>query len=209
MHEPQGLLRLNLGCGLQTPAGWVNVDYSVGAMLAKLPGIRALRFTRGQWDPRVVLADLRRAFPWRDGAAQVIYSSHTLEHLSAPDGARFLEQSYRVLAPGGVIRIVVPDLRAIVDAYVRGEIPAERFVDELGAGYQQPGDGFIKRLLAPVVRAPHKCMYDEAALLAALRRARFDARPRAPFDSDIPDIRLIELESRTRNAVIVEGRKVG
>jgi len=50
-------------------------------------------------------------------------------------------------------------------------------------------------------------MYDRPRFLENLNEVGFEASSRAPFDSDITDIRLIELEGRTRNAVIVEGRK--
>jgi hypothetical protein len=31
------MLKLNLGCGSHVPSGWVNVDYALGAWVAKLP----------------------------------------------------------------------------------------------------------------------------------------------------------------------------
>ena len=50
-------------------------------------------------------------------------------------------------------------------------------------------------------------MYDNSRLVTILNDIGFQASDRAAFDSDIEDIRLIELEGRTENAVIVEGRK--
>jgi hypothetical protein len=50
-------------------------------------------------------------------------------------------------------------------------------------------------------------MYDNPRLLEILNEAGFQAASRAAFDSDIDDIRLVESEERTENAVIVEGRK--
>ena len=50
-------------------------------------------------------------------------------------------------------------------------------------------------------------MYDNSRLTEILNEIGFEASVRDAFDSDIEDIRLVELEGRTNNAVIVEGRK--
>lgn len=204
-------VKLNLGCGAHTPEGWVNVDYALGARIAKIPGFRALnrrlRVLRLDWDPDIRLHDLGKPFPWDDDSVDVVYSSHTLEHLDRQAGRHFLGESFRVLRPGGLVRIVVPDLRAIVESYLQGEVSAPDFVDRLQAGYVFPEDGFLKRKLAPFFRYPHRCMYDAPSLLRILDEIGFDARSRGAFDSDIPDIDVIELEGRTQDAVIVEGSK--
>lgn len=48
----------------------------------------------------------------------MVYHSHLLEHLDRDAAVAFLEESYRVLRPGGIVRIVVPDLELIVRRYV-------------------------------------------------------------------------------------------
>jgi hypothetical protein len=50
-------------------------------------------------------------------------------------------------------------------------------------------------------------MYDNERLVAILNEVGFDASPRDAFDSDIIEIRSVELVNRTKIAVIVEGRK--
>lgn len=51
-----------------------------------------------------------------------IYSSHFLEHLSYPDQAtEFIQECYRILRPGGVIRTVVPNIESIIFAYVKDD----------------------------------------------------------------------------------------
>ena len=158
----QAPLRLNLGCGERTPRGWLNVDYSVGARLGRIPGLsrigRALGLFRLSWSPAIFIHDLRRAFPWGDDSADVVYSSHTLEHLSPAEGRRFMSECHRVLRPGGVIRIVVPDLRACVEHYLAGKLSSFEFLEALATDPAHPGDGRFKRLLAPHVRFPHRCM---------------------------------------------------
>jgi SAM-dependent methyltransferase len=194
---------LNLGCGAVTPANWTNVDYALGARLARWPLARA--FFRVRWDRRIVIHDLTQRFPWADRSAQAIYSSHTLEHFEREQGARFLAECRRVLSDNGVIRIVVPDLAVYVRRYGLGELGAEHFLEELEVLCGSGVSG-LKRMLSPFVSYPHKCMYDAQALLRALHTAGFEAQLRAPFDSAIAAIREIELEERTVDAVIAEGR---
>jgi ubiquinone/menaquinone biosynthesis C-methylase UbiE len=161
------------------------------------------------WPSDVFLHDLRRPFPWPDASAHAIYASHLLEHLTREDGARFLRECHRVLEPKGILRVVVPDLRAIVDAYCHGTASSLDFIDGLGVCAEAPTDGRLKRLLAPWFRFPHRCMYDRESLLGCLREAGFEATTRALFESQIDDLRAVESEVRTSGAVIAEGSKPG
>lgn len=90
---------LNLGCGRRVHAAWVNVD-----VVAAAAGVQ--------------VHDLRKGIPFPDGAFDAVYHSHLLEHLDRGAGAALLRECRRVLAPGGVIRVVVPDLEGIARAYL-------------------------------------------------------------------------------------------
>lgn len=205
-------LKVNLGCGNHTPEGWVNVDYAFGARLAKIPFFRVINKKIGlfqmDWDDRIKIHDLRRTFPFDNGSVDVVYTSHTLEHFSKQDGKLFLGECYRVLRPGGILRVVVPDLEAIVSDYISGKTSADMFLDELYVISDTSGMGFFKKLLANQIAFPHKCMYDTRTMLSRLRQIGFQAKSRAAFESDITDIRQIESEGRTKNAVIVEGKRL-
>ena len=57
--------------------------------------------------------------PFMDGAVQMVYSEHMLEHmLPSEGGVNFLKEAYRVLAPGGVLRLVTPDVDKYACAFV-------------------------------------------------------------------------------------------
>lgn len=201
---------LNLGCGNCTPTGWENVDYAFGARLTRLPGFtainRRLRLFNLDWDKRIKLHDLRKPLPWSSNSVRAIYSSHTLEHLSREQGRRLLQEACRILIPGGILRIVVPDLAQMVRDYTSGSIPADHFLDHLGV-LTANGDGSAKEYLEPLISFPHKCMYDESTLLTLFDESGFDAEARSYLDSAIPGIGDIETEERTRHAVVVEGTK--
>lgn len=203
-------MKLNLGCGSCVLDGWVNVDYALGARVMKIPFFRALnrkvKLFNLDWNEKIFLHDLTKTFPWPDSSIDIIYSSHTLEHFSKMDGRKFLKECRRVLRKNGIIRIVVPDLRHNVVEYIEGRVYADDFVEKLGVLYGNSNKALKKRL-APFFEFPHKCMYDNLRLLEILNEIGFEASARGVFDSDIGEIRLVEVEGRAKNAVIAEGRK--
>ncbi len=91
---------LNVGCGRCYHNAWTNID-----LVAATPEVRAY--------------DLRRGLPYQDDSFDGVYHSHVLEHLT-PDAAKsMLRECARVLKPGGVLRVVVPDLEGIAHEYLR------------------------------------------------------------------------------------------
>lgn len=90
---------LNLGCGSHFHPDWINID--IVAM-----------------DPRVTVHDLRRNIPYADNSCEVVYHSHVLEHFPRLVALNFIRECYRVLKPGGIIRVVVPDLESIARHYL-------------------------------------------------------------------------------------------
>jgi predicted SAM-dependent methyltransferase len=119
---------LNVGCGTRMHPGWTNVDFSVYARLAGKKRLTSLLHrvglisdTRAQRlravDPDIICWDLRRGIPFPDGEFDVIYHSHVLEHLDRSATLPFLRECQRVVKPGGVVRVVVPDLQLWAGAY--------------------------------------------------------------------------------------------
>jgi predicted SAM-dependent methyltransferase len=64
------------------------------------------------------LMDFGRHFPFPDASFDGIFSEHVLEHFTREDGARVLRECRRVLVPGGLLRVIVPDACKILEAYV-------------------------------------------------------------------------------------------
>lgn len=91
---------LNVGCGSTFHPQWTNVDFHAVS-------------------DAVMACDIRRGLPFADGTFQACYSSHVLEHLAPAEGVGLLREIQRVLTPGGIARIVVPDLELIVRDYLR------------------------------------------------------------------------------------------
>lgn len=91
--------KLNFGCGTRFVDGWCNIDFS-------------------SYDERVRQVNLLGGFPFPDATFDLVYSSHVLEHFTPSEGAFLLRESRRVLRPGGVVRIVVPDLERACREYL-------------------------------------------------------------------------------------------
>jgi predicted SAM-dependent methyltransferase len=109
-------LMLNLGCGDRTHPDWVNIDFSVRARLKGVPIVR--RLLGGPNPPGYRNHDLRKGIPAATATADVVYSSHVLEHLDPDDASLFLREAWRALRPGGVLRVVVPDLEQATRGYL-------------------------------------------------------------------------------------------
>jgi predicted SAM-dependent methyltransferase len=91
---------LNLGCGKHYNSDWTNVDFvSTG--------------------PGVIAHNLSKGVPYEDASFDVVYHSHVLEHFSKNDGQKFIHECNRVLKPGGIIRIAVPDLETLANEYLK------------------------------------------------------------------------------------------
>ena len=101
---------INVGCGSHFHQDWINLD-----LMSGIPGV--LKY------------DLRQGLPFDEGECDVIYHSHLLEHLTHEAGRRFLCDCFRALKPGGILRVVVPDLEEIVRVYLASLQQAEESGD--------------------------------------------------------------------------------
>lgn len=50
-----------------------------------------------------------KPFPVKSNSAEIIYTSHTIEHVNDAAVQNLFNEAYRILKPGGFIRIVTPD----------------------------------------------------------------------------------------------------
>jgi len=224
---PQGP-RLNVGSGPAAPDGWTSLDGSWQARFAGRPWLarlskRIVGVDVGQWPSGVGYRDIRRGLGFPDESIAVVYASHVLEHLHRDDAVRFLSHVRRLLKRGGICRVVVPDLHAIVTWYLahreepsegRTTASSDLLMDLLMLRVRGTRAG--NRLLGAVRRATdlheHKWMYDQEGLVALFAEAGF-VRPvtRGYLDSAIPRGLLEQVEREDRicrgAGVCVEARK--
>jgi predicted SAM-dependent methyltransferase len=94
--------RLQWGCGPKVAAGWVNSDRRVA------PGID-------------LSCDIRAGLPVPADEFDYVVSMHALQEIPYRELDGVLRELRRVLKPGGILRLGLPDLDRAIDAYVRGD----------------------------------------------------------------------------------------
>jgi predicted SAM-dependent methyltransferase len=181
-YRGQTDLKLNIGCGPHTKAGWLNIDLL---------------------SPEVELAlDMREPMPFGDNSAIVIYSEHFLEHLDYPRPAtRFLNECRRILKPGGKFSVGVPDTEWPLKAYVGPDddgyfayskamwLPewCQTRMDDINYHFRQEGE--------------HRFAYDYETLHRVLMEAGFVNIRRRAFD------RALDTEDRKVGTLYVDAGK--
>lgn len=181
-------LKLNLGCGPCLKSGWINIDIdSPGADLQ---------------------LDLREKLPFPDARASFVYCEHFFEHLEYPSSAMsFLRECWRVLKPGGVFSLGVPDTEWPIVSYATGdpayfELARARFhpawcntrMHNLNYHFRQGRE--------------HKYAYDLETLTKILEEAGFVSVVRRPFNPELDSAsRMVESLPRKTAGLYVDARK--
>jgi SAM-dependent methyltransferase len=177
--------KLNFGCGDEALPGWTNIDGGDGTWYDAPP------------DERVFALDVFRALAvLPDRCVDVIASEHFFEHFSLDDGHRLLAEWFRVLRPGGVLRITCPDLQREAKLFL-GEIqPAPRDVIEqhrrrwLGDRYVlKPGERLTRAIVLNygMWLDGHRFVYDLPTLRQSMTLAGFENITRCRFGESAHD----------------------
>ena len=201
-------VRLNLGCGLAVTKGWINIDGSLNSLVAAMPSMfhvlmyrltgakqyySEAEYCRLLRDHVFIHHDLSNGIPLKEGIADYVYSSHFFEHLYREDANHLLNECYRVLKKGGVLRISVPDLEYALGLYSLGEkekmLQNYFFVEDSESNY-----------------ARHKYMYDFDMISSLLVKTGFCDVQRCQFQKGtVPDINI--LDNRPDESLFVEAIK--
>ncbi len=211
--------RINVGCGRSPTNGWKNYDNSPTVRLARfgpLPKLFAtlriltkeqtafLEFCQAN---EISWANAVARIPEPDHSLDVVYSSHMVEHLDGIQARQFLAEASRVLKPGGILRLAVPDLRSHVDSYLESG-DADALVRATGLSRSSPS-GLAGRLRALLIGdRGHKWMYDGPSLCKLLTQAGFnDPRILPPGETTIAAPGELDLRERYPESVFVEATR--
>lgn len=188
-------LLVNLGCGVAGKPGWVNVD------VVECPGVNCI-------------FDCRKKLPFSDEAARAIFSEHFVEHIDyCEEVPHFMSECYRVLQPGGVLRIIVPDAERYLRAYCApnwGELSEirplgpERSDCHFGTKYNTKME-----LINVVFRQyfEHKFAYDFETLAFVLRRYGFSRVERQQCGKSLLPELAIDNPDRASESLYVDAVK--
>jgi predicted SAM-dependent methyltransferase len=186
---PVGARGLQLGCGRQPISGWINLDLDDHALSD-------------------VSCDLTAGLPFcPDGVFDVIYSEHFLEHIERKGAIRLLRDCLRVLKPGGVLRIAIPELDKLITDYhtfAQHNDVNRMFDQELGGAFYTRGELFNIAMRA----WGHTYMYNEEDLTLLFKAAGFgEIRRVSHMRSTTPLLQGRETRPPANSSLIVEGVK--
>jgi predicted SAM-dependent methyltransferase len=174
------LRKLHIGSGKYVLPGWLNTDVAPGT-------------------DRVVYLDASRRMPFANDTFDYIFSEHVIEHIDYLLSEQMLRECYRVLRPGGRIRIATPDLQFLIDLHTPEKTPVQQAYIRWSVDAFMPHIGIYRD--AFVINNffrnwGHRFVYDFATLTRALAAAGFVAVVRrAVGESD--DAHLRDLESHS------------
>lgn len=161
-------MKLHLGCGHRRLDGFVHVDGLV------------------EMDPDLVV-DVRNLTEMADHSASLIYACHVLEHIPRPEVIWTLQEWRRVLRPGGVLRVSVPDFETLAELYLNEGVSMWRIIGALMGRQNYPGN-------------THFLAMDYEYLAWLLGEAGFyDIRPWIPAEvlpAEYDDYSLARIEGR-------------
>lgn len=192
----------------------VNIDWSPTLRIAKSPVLRRIaplvldptRLERVESMPRnIVTHDLRKGIPYPDDSVSAVYHSHVLEHIDRDQADGFVAEIHRVLRPGGIHRVVVPDLETLVRRYMHDlehvDPGADGHDDRIAAILEQsvrreaqesamkkPLRRRAENLLLGDARKrgeTHQWMYDRLNLASLLERNGFTSPATRKFDESL------------------------
>ena len=184
--------KLHIGAFDVVHDGWLNTDVTPHMAIARVPGLaaglrRAGRLSDERWAAhrdgtfrRLHYLDLTQPLPFDDGAFEAAFGSHVLEHLTPGEADGVLRELHRVLRPGGIVRISVPDLDRVVAEYDAGA------PDEFLFGMWQGRDRSTSR-------HRHWWLYNERSLGELLTSTGFtDVRRESFRNGRCPDVERID-----------------
>ncbi|PCJ53760.1 MAG: hypothetical protein COA79_22625 [Planctomycetota bacterium] len=209
-------LKINIGCGQTPTKNWRNYDNSWSIFLAKKPLVASIlgksgflsepqqQFISFASKENILWANAIKRIPEENTSADVIYSSHMIEHIEKEDVESFLKEARRILKSGGVIRIAVPNIKYHVENYLNtGD--ADKFIYDTHLTRKKPKTIIAKIKYLIIGDRNHQWMYDGKSLCKLLASAGFQKlQVMKAGSTNITDPGTLDLNERSPESVFVE-----
>ena len=198
VHKHTGYVQY--GCGWSAPDSWRNFDASPTLRFERIPLIGRL-YTRNQsrFPANVEYGDIVKGLPIRERSLEGVYCSHVLEHLSLVDFRTALRNTHMLLKPGGLFRLVVPDLEWLVERYSGdpSDTAALVLMKDSGMGVERRDRDIRAFLVSWLGNSKHLWIWDFRSIRSELWEAGFIGIRRACFN-DSQDRAFAEVEDQRR-----------
>ena len=194
------------GCGFSVGEGWLNFDCSPTLRIERLPLIgKTLGGMAGNtqsFPAQVKYGDICRGLPIPDNSVRGVYASHILEHLAYHDFKKALQNTFRILEPGGIFRLIVPDLQERANRYIEevssGSPEASmNFMRDCCLGLKSKPKSVLGRIRQQIGGSAHLWMWDEPSIIERLKLVGFNDIRRCEF-GDYGDPMFSQVEDRGR-----------
>jgi predicted SAM-dependent methyltransferase len=179
--QSHSVRKLQLGAGGNDPKGWLNTDITPTS--------------------DEVYLDATKQYPFPDGSFQYVFSEHVIEHVPWEAGVALLRESYRVLAPGGKVRVVTPNLAKFVQLLTgSADADTQRFIAAKLRFHGWPESPVTGAYIfnRQVREWGHQFLYDSATLRKSLELAGFKQITEYRIEEKTDPV-FREVELRTRN----------
>jgi predicted SAM-dependent methyltransferase len=179
---------LNVGCGPYAHPDFINIDYA--------------------WHPEVEICyDILKRIPLPDASLRGIFTEHCLEHITFDQCQAVLRDFYRLLQPGGTVRIIVPDAELYIDLYHKahqGESVDFPYVDQ-----HQWAMGYTPLMSLNRIFRDHGHLYayDAQTMALQLECAGFIAIEKTQYRAGRDAHLLIDQASRASESLYIEASK--
>lgn len=164
-----GKMKLNLGSfTTMFHHGWINIDQHA---LDAWAGANGFIYHRH---------DLLSGIPFPDATIDLVYASHFLEHFDSAKGLAILRECHRVMKPGAVMRLAVPDAKLLAEKYLAGTLGD---YDEISDGCANASSQAAK--FWSLLFSGHSASYDFEAISTILRAAGFTSFEKCLFRGSV------------------------
>lgn len=209
---------LHIGCGLVTPEEWINLDASPSLKISQIPVLGSLIkifHHSPNWSKSVWYGDIIHGLNYPENSCKLVFTAHVLEHLSYSDFQVALTNIYNYLEPGGIFRLIVPDLKYYIDTYIQhyhdpslAPYAAREFQQESLIGCSSSRKNFWLRMREALSNSRHQWMWDQPSLIYALTQQGFSQVRQCEY-GDWSDSRfgLVEKEENYLHAIGIEAVK--
>ena len=191
---------VQFGCHHVAPPEWENFDASPTLRFER-NSLLGRFYTKNEtrFPANVMYGDIVKGLPVAAESCRAIYCSHILEHLPLSDFRRALRNTHALLQPGGVFRLVMPDLESCAKAYLAdGKADAAlTFMRATGLGLEERARTPFKMLTSLLGNSQHYWLWDFKSASAELSGAGFKNIRRARF-GDSADPRFSEVEEQVK-----------
>lgn len=179
-HKGNGI-NLHIGSGdLVISDNWINIDLEQASTVD-------------------ISMNVLDGLPFQKDSVDFVYSEHFIEHLPKQGTKNFLADVYRILKPGGVHRILTPDIRGCVDVFLKDTWP------ELGWTKQYKIETSADYLNMTMRLWGHQYLFDKETLIRFASAAGYtDMTWEALNESRFPILQNIDTR---KNSIILDAIK--